>query len=115
MINKITLNSSQPITFKADKSRVIYPNEFVCDDMEEKKPKFDFLTTEEKPAPITKKKEPVFKKISEKLTNFIKAANNYRRYRSGVKKAVKINVITKERAKEILNEQKTLLFNILKK
>ena len=116
MINKIALNNLQPITFKADNNRVVYPNEFVFDDVEERKmPTFDFSTTEEKTASIAEKKEPVFKKISKKLKNFIKAANNYRHYRSGIKKAVKINVITKERAKEILNEQKTLLLNILKK
>ena len=116
MINKIALNNSQPITFKADNKRIIYPNEFVFDDIEERKiPVFDFSTEKEKPAPIPEKKEPVFKIISEKLTNCIEAINSYRHYRSGIKKAVKINVVTKERAKEILKEQKTLLFNILKK
>lgn len=115
MINKIALNNSQPITFKADNKRIIYPNEFVFDDVEEKKFSFDFLNEKEKPAPIPEKKESVFKIISEKLTNFIKAANQYRHYRSGIKKAVKINVVTKERAKEILREQRTFLFNILKK
>ena len=116
-IDAIRINNNPQMTFKAE--RVIYPNEFVFDDLEEKKPNFDFLDKkEEEVVAVKPKKENIRKKmseISENLSEFFKATKQYYRYKKGVELAVKINVISKERAKQLLGEQKVILFNILKK
>lgn len=117
MINKIDANNSYKVMFRAD-AHIVYPNEFICDDLERKKPDFNFLDKKEEAVPVKVKKENLLKKISamsEKFSEFFKAAKQYNNYKKSVKLATKINVITTERARTLLKEQRTLLFNILKK
>ena len=116
MINKIETNNPYQVMFKAE--RVVYPNEFICDDLE-RKPDFSLLNKkEEKVDSVKVKKESFMKKMSEmskNLSEFFKAAKQYYHYRKGVKLATRMNVLTKERAKHLLKEERTILFNILKR